>query len=47
MVLAQIGCRAFDSLHHGYLWPAAADRQPAARQAAPAPVLQAAQHETA
>ncbi|MBA2963539.1 MULTISPECIES: alpha-hydroxy acid oxidase [Ramlibacter] len=47
MVLAQIGCRAFDSLHRGYLWPATADRQPAAPQAAPAPVLQAAQHETA
>jgi (S)-mandelate dehydrogenase len=37
-VMAQIGCRAFDELHAGYLWPAADDKnKPAGRNATPAP----------
>jgi L-lactate dehydrogenase (cytochrome)/(S)-mandelate dehydrogenase len=37
MVLAQIGCRAFDELHAGYLWPglAATEVQHAKQPAAP------------
>ena len=31
MVMAQIGCRAFEELHGGYLWPAPADGKPAPR----------------
>ncbi len=39
MVMAQIGCRSFDALHAGYLWPAAPDAASPAPATAPAPTL--------
>lgn len=46
MVMAQIGCRTFDELHAGYVWPAPADGGPAGRSAAPAPGPQRTTQET-
>ncbi|CAN5596139.1 alpha-hydroxy acid oxidase [soil metagenome] len=37
MVMAQIGCRAFDELHTGYLWPARRDGGQAGTSTTPAP----------
>ncbi|HSV44675.1 MAG TPA: alpha-hydroxy acid oxidase [Ramlibacter sp.] len=46
MVMAQIGCRAFDELDSGYLWPAPAANKPGSNSAAPAPALQLTNQET-
>jgi (S)-mandelate dehydrogenase len=47
MVMAQIGCRAFDELHAGYLWPAGAERKAAApRSREPMAGARMAQEET-
>jgi (S)-mandelate dehydrogenase len=37
MVMAQIGCRAFEEIHPGYLWPAVKDGSTAGPGATPAP----------
>lgn len=46
MVMAQIGCRAFDDLHAGYLWPATPNSEPAESHVAPAPESQPVTKET-
>jgi L-lactate dehydrogenase (cytochrome)/(S)-mandelate dehydrogenase len=46
MVMAQIGCASFDTLHAGYLWPAQPDGKPAGKTATPAPGIPQTTQET-